>query len=797
MRNTLCGFLSLVVALVAHGEALPTPIPINYDVENIWIPLPSVAIDTDDSVGTTYNTIPFSQALHHETGKLLGKSMPEFDCDPADLRRSFRLEKGEFLLGEPILVEYRIELHGEGSWTEGRGGNYRSRGRDDNFYFLLRRNDGTWVDEVHPNLGGFGGGLGGGNRVDKENPSSDWQAVQRWAAITEPGDYELFCFYRPMGWHTPGALTEAAKALLPREILETHRVEGHGRLIDNATNEVSKHYYIEDQSIGSDRNDSALLAHMPDAIHALLAEEVPAMGASLQGDDISKRHVLSERQRAIGTAQVYARFPIQITAGTPAERKAMVEQWRDLTGPDKLPTIWQSRERAALGAIHFSLSEDFLPLIEQWAHADPQCIKRNALSHGLSLMESPRATSLLLDADERLKHRLHNSYKFGSPLPVAQHRILIKNLITLLDDEAPEKRNRALELVRQVAGGWYLGDAQAPLTDLSREQMKTAQVRWEAWFEAQPEPMPSFVNGVWGYIDTTGGLAIPPQFTYAGEFRGGVAQVSRGAAPVHIDTRGNLASQPPPRVGEGPFPVVKDGKWGYEDAHGTIVIPPQFEQANDFQSGRATVRLEDLKTVVIDNTGQIIFGAERNIQAVYPDGSMTFRKSGPTGRRYGLLDRGGHEILPAVYEIISPSNEGLIMVAESTESGGMRYGFANAKGELVIAPIYSGASWFSGGLAAVNSGDAPKDRWGYIDKNGAMAITPRFKHVSPFFEGLAYAGVQDDAHQPIRYGYIDTTGKWVIPPQFQRAGNFSNGRATVQFSSPHRWLGGPDSLAGP
>ena len=66
-------------------------------------------------------------------------------------------------------------------------------------------------------------------------------------------------------------------------------------------------------------------------------------------------------------------------------------------------------------------------------------------------------------------------------------------------------------------------------------------------------------NGKWGYIDRSGKIIIPPQFDYAWFF-------SEGLAPVKIGR-----------------------KWGYIDKSGKIVIEPRFDWAESFSEGLAGV----------------------------------------------------------------------------------------------------------------------------------------------------------------------------------------------------------------
>ena len=58
-----------------------------------------------------HSAIEIRRAINTETGKPFDSSY-SFACDLKDLRREFKLEKTEFFLGEPILVEFQIELNG-------------------------------------------------------------------------------------------------------------------------------------------------------------------------------------------------------------------------------------------------------------------------------------------------------------------------------------------------------------------------------------------------------------------------------------------------------------------------------------------------------------------------------------------------------------------------------------------------------------------------------------------------------------------------------------------------------------
>ena len=56
---------------------------------------------------------------------------------------------------------------------------------------------------------------------------------------------------------------------------------------------------------------------------------------------------------------------------------------------------------------------------------------------------------------------------------------------------------------------------------------------------------------------------------------------------------------------EGLAPIMKDGKWGFINTRGEVVIPFRFEIASFFENGRAEVYL-DGKAHKINTKGQCV-----------------------------------------------------------------------------------------------------------------------------------------------------------------------------------------------
>src|SRR5262249_2748025 len=81
-------------------------------------------------------------------------------------------------------------------------------------------------------------------------------------------------------------------------------------------------------------------------------------------------------------------------------------------------------------------------------------------------------------------------------------------------------------------------------------------------------------DGKTGYIDNTGKVVIEPKFTYGGDFEEGMATITEGE------------------------------KVGYIDKTGNVVVKPQYEEAGAFSEGLAYV-YTNKKYGFIDKTGKM------------------------------------------------------------------------------------------------------------------------------------------------------------------------------------------------
>src|SRR5439155_11247001 len=116
------------------------------------------------------------------------------------------------------------------------------------------------------------------------------------------------------------------------------------------------------------------------------------------------------------------------------------------------------------------------------------------------------------------------------------------------------------------------------------------------------------------------------------------------------------------------FPIIQNGKFGYIDQTGKIVISPQFDVGFLNQGTLNVVR--------------------------FSDGLAVVNAKG----KWGYIDKTGALVIKPVYSDAWPFSVGL---AEVRTSDGLS-GYINKAGKMIVAPISNmGSNPFSDGLAAV------------------------------------------------------------------------------------------------
>jgi RNA polymerase sigma factor (sigma-70 family) len=295
-------------------------------------------------------------------------------------------------------------------------------------------------------------------------------------------------------------------------------------------------------------------------------------------------------------------------------------------------------------------------------------------------------------------------------------------------EETGKREAAARQPAAEPAGAG--GQAVAPAADPPKEGKAPAPAEGTGAPERAGEPValrPLLKDGKWGYVDSRGKMVIRPQYRRAWEFSEGLAMVI------------------PEADGEDGRPKV-----GYIDRDGRTVIPPKFDNGCGFSDGLACVNVG----------GQL-----------YIDGN--FIGHGWNGKgKWGFIDTKGKVVVEPQFHKPAKFSGGRALVALMERVGKPGIRLIDRQGRsLKEFPGCALSSDLADGLAVFMNRSG---RFGYIDSRGEIAIPPRFRHARPFSEGFAAVEVAGG-----RWAYIDKSGQVAVPGRFVWAYEFSEGLARV------------------
>ncbi|HEY9047764.1 MAG TPA: WG repeat-containing protein [Ohtaekwangia sp.] len=270
---------------------------------------------------------------------------------------------------------------------------------------------------------------------------------------------------------------------------------------------------------------------------------------------------------------------------------------------------------------------------------------------------------------------------------------------------------------------------------------------------------------------------IHPAFEKADPFVNGVAFVTQGDSVHFIDITGkrlhSYLKKEASQFSEDMCLIVVNGKHGFLDRSGNMVVKPQYDYATNFAEGIAIVLTKD-KMGAIDKKGNMVipaiyFGLLAPAEGLVPASKYPEKK-------WGFMDTKGKTVIPFVYDNVknapgvNPFKNGLATV---TLQGKM--GYIDKTGKMVIANKFDQADDFEGDLAKASY----KGKWGFIDKTGKFVIPAIYEsYPAGFSEGLAHVNTGPWDHP--QFGYFDTTGKMIIPARYTWADSFHDGVAMVK-----------------
>ena len=175
-------------------------------------------------------------------------------------------------------------------------------------------------------------------------------------------------------------------------------------------------------------------------------------------------------------------------------------------------------------------------------------------------------------------------------------------------------------------------------------------------------------------------------------------------------------------------PFESEGKWGYKYKE-EVVIAPEYSFAGDFIEGYSRVQ-KNGKMGYIDRQGNVVIDFLYERSSHFYEGLANVQLN----NKWGLINTKGEVILPFEYDNIDMFNEGFA----SVQRNGKR-GFINEQFVEVIECQYDEGYDFNEGLANVKL----NNKWGFINKKGEVIIPFIYDDADRFRDGESQA-IKDD-----------------------------------------------------
>jgi hypothetical protein len=289
-------------------------------------------------------------------------------------------------------------------------------------------------------------------------------------------------------------------------------------------------------------------------------------------------------------------------------------------------------------------------------------------------------------------------------------------------------------------------------------------------------------GGKWGYINEKGTFVLPPKYEMARDFQdNGLAIIQLNNLTGIINTDGYFIVKPKyetispfsegraTAIDDKGFKVLdesgkeitskaysfigdyKEGRavaantnengeylYGYLNRRGNEVIPLSYENASDFQDGKALVKMKDGNYALIDLTGKILYSYSYPFVDDYGEGMLAFRKS----------------------------NDG-------------KWGFMDESGKVLIEPQFMGTQPFVEEKAIVN---VENNHYGLIDRQGKYIIKPQYSSLINLGENRYALGKAQDPERPYlfqKYAIADAKGHIYTGFIYNGVSNYKDGVASA------------------
>ncbi len=182
------------------------------------------------------------------------------------------------------------------------------------------------------------------------------------------------------------------------------------------------------------------------------------------------------------------------------------------------------------------------------------------------------------------------------------------------------------------------------------------------------------------YINTNGEMVIPPIYETGTYFNEDLALVQNEKTEYYLDTEGNVVMEFDQEeffrcpFQEGLACVTENGKRGFINRDGEMVIEPRYDRVKSFSNGLASV-MKGESWGYINNEGEFVIEPQYSHAQSFSEGLAWVEIEG----KWGLIDRTNQLLIEPIFDYALSFHGGLALVTVEEDSW-----FINRSGDFIF-----------------------------------------------------------------------------------------------------------------
>lgn len=283
----------------------------------------------------------------------------------------------------------------------------------------------------------------------------------------------------------------------------------------------------------------------------------------------------------------------------------------------------------------------------------------------------------------------------------------------------------------------------------------------------------------YGFINTSGEVAIDFNYDNAGRFSDGLACIS------------------------------KDGKFGFINKKGELVIPCNYELACNFNDGAALVskkgnthyfNLFDSNDINVSSYSE--FGIINSSGSFTPIDSSNYTKISRTisngllrvetkDKLCGFINLDGKLQIPCEYKAAKDFSDGFAKVRKYNSKSNSEEFVINTSNKIVCNYDFNTRDVVTINTAVIPTLNSDTNKYGYVNTDKKTVIPFNYNYAGRFTDKVAVVNKND------KFGAIDISGNLVIPCAYESLSDFSNGFAIAQKDAKTYIISNSGQLSSP